>query len=120
MLNQPPHKTEMTACITVKLKNMIFLLLFLSQINDFDLKIVDLVPDMLSYICPLVTVDSPSHVFNGRCGLCLKLLTKDTERKISCIPGKINVDARGDIVYTHVRYDSSHSERQSSVLSCVS
>lgn len=40
-----------------------------------------------------------------RCGLCLKLLTKDTERKIPCVPGKINVDWRGDVIYTHTRYD---------------
>ncbi|XP_029926432.1 uncharacterized protein KIAA1841 isoform X2 [Myripristis murdjan] len=38
-----------------------------------------------------------------RCGLCLKLLTKDTERKISCVPGKINIDVRGNITYTHTR-----------------
>ncbi|XP_071337519.1 SANT and BTB domain regulator of class switch recombination isoform X2 [Trachinotus anak] len=41
-----------------------------------------------------------------RCGLCLKLLTKDTERKISCVPGKINIDARGEIIYTHTRQKS--------------
>lgn len=45
-------------------------------------------------------------VCTDRCGLCLKLLTKDTERRISCVPGKINVDWRGDIIYTHTRYDS--------------
>ncbi|XP_062863595.1 SANT and BTB domain regulator of class switch recombination isoform X2 [Trichomycterus rosablanca] len=39
-----------------------------------------------------------------RCGLCLKLLTRDTERKISCVPGKINIDPRGNIVYTHSRH----------------
>ncbi|MEQ2178132.1 hypothetical protein GOODEAATRI_010823 [Goodea atripinnis] len=42
-----------------------------------------------------------------RCGLCLKLLTKDTERKISCIPGKINVDVRGQIIFMHTRCYSS-------------
>uniref|UniRef100_A0A8C5GAS9 SANT and BTB domain-containing protein n=1 Tax=Gouania willdenowi TaxID=441366 RepID=A0A8C5GAS9_GOUWI len=41
-----------------------------------------------------------------RCALCLKLLTKDTERKIPCVPGKINVDARGEIIYTHTRLKS--------------
>lgn len=109
MLDQPHHKTEMTACITVKSENI---KKNLSQINNFNLKMLDLDPDMLSYICPLIIVDSlfVTRVFNGRCGLCLKLLTKDTERKISCVPGKINVDARGDIIYTHIRYDSSHSE----------
>lgn len=48
--------------------------------------------------------DSPGNASTlYRCGLCLKLLTKVTERKISCVPGKINVDQRGDIIYTHVR-----------------
>lgn len=46
-------------------------------------------------------------VFDGRCALCLKLLTRDTERKMSCVPGKINVDARGEIVYTHIRYETA-------------
>uniref|UniRef100_A0A3B5LDL6 SANT and BTB domain regulator of CSR n=1 Tax=Xiphophorus couchianus TaxID=32473 RepID=A0A3B5LDL6_9TELE len=46
--------------------------------------------------------DSPGNASTlYRCGLCLKLLTKDTERKISCVPGKINVDVRGQIIYTH-------------------
>ncbi|XP_054584213.1 SANT and BTB domain regulator of class switch recombination [Eptesicus fuscus] len=38
-----------------------------------------------------------------RCCLCKKLLTKETERRISCIPGKINVDRHGNIVYIHIR-----------------
>nr|XP_046258071.1 SANT and BTB domain regulator of class switch recombination isoform X1 [Scatophagus argus]XP_046258072.1 SANT and BTB domain regulator of class switch recombination isoform X1 [Scatophagus argus] len=51
--------------------------------------------------------DSPGNASTlYRCGLCLKLLTKDTERKISCVPGKINVDARGEIIYTHMRQKS--------------
>lgn len=50
-------------------------------------------------VCPFCCV------FIGRCALCLKLLTKDTEKKISCVPGKINVDSRGEIIYTHTRYD---------------
>ncbi|XP_035982053.1 uncharacterized protein KIAA1841 homolog [Fundulus heteroclitus] len=51
--------------------------------------------------------DSPGNASTlYRCGLCLKLLTKDTERKISCLPGKINVDVRGQIVYTHTRQKS--------------
>lgn len=51
--------------------------------------------------------DSPGNASTlYRCGLCLKLLTKDTERKILCVPGKINVDSRGDIIYTHVRQKS--------------
>uniref|UniRef100_A0A8C7YHJ3 SANT and BTB domain regulator of CSR n=1 Tax=Oryzias sinensis TaxID=183150 RepID=A0A8C7YHJ3_9TELE len=49
--------------------------------------------------------DSPGNASSlYRCGQCLKLLTKDTERSISCLPGKINVDERGEIVYTHSRY----------------
>uniref|UniRef100_A0A8C4DQX9 SANT and BTB domain regulator of CSR n=1 Tax=Dicentrarchus labrax TaxID=13489 RepID=A0A8C4DQX9_DICLA len=48
--------------------------------------------------------DSPGNASTlYRCGLCLKLLIKDTERKISCVPGKINIDARGEIIYTHIR-----------------
>ncbi|KAF0021894.1 hypothetical protein F2P81_025853 [Scophthalmus maximus] len=54
--------------------------------------------------------DSPGNASTlYRCGLCLKLLTKDTERKISCVLGKINIDARGEIIYTHTRYYSSRS-----------
>ncbi|XP_074532714.1 SANT and BTB domain regulator of class switch recombination isoform X2 [Halichoeres trimaculatus] len=51
--------------------------------------------------------DSPGNASTlYRCGLCLKLLTRETERKISCVPGKINIDARGEIVYTHTRQKS--------------
>ncbi|XP_037064834.1 uncharacterized protein KIAA1841 homolog isoform X4 [Peromyscus leucopus] len=38
-----------------------------------------------------------------RCCLCKKLLTRETERRIPCIPGKINVDRHGNIVYIHIR-----------------
>ncbi|XP_025210018.1 uncharacterized protein KIAA1841 homolog isoform X3 [Theropithecus gelada] len=38
-----------------------------------------------------------------RCCLCKKLLTKETERRIPCVPGKINVDRHGNIVYIHIR-----------------
>ncbi|XP_029691598.1 uncharacterized protein KIAA1841 homolog isoform X1 [Takifugu rubripes] len=48
--------------------------------------------------------DSPGNASTlYRCALCLKLLTKDTEKRISCVPGKINVDSRGEIIYTHSR-----------------
>ncbi|XP_072293260.1 SANT and BTB domain regulator of class switch recombination [Eucyclogobius newberryi] len=51
--------------------------------------------------------DSPGNASRlYRCGLCLKLLTRETERKISCVLGKINVDQRGDIIYTHIRQKS--------------
>ncbi|XP_008428596.1 uncharacterized protein KIAA1841 isoform X2 [Poecilia reticulata] len=51
--------------------------------------------------------DSPGNASTlYRCGLCLKLLTKDTERKISCVPGKINIDVQGQIIYTHTRQKS--------------
>uniref|UniRef100_A0AAY4DPJ2 SANT and BTB domain-containing protein n=1 Tax=Denticeps clupeoides TaxID=299321 RepID=A0AAY4DPJ2_9TELE len=51
--------------------------------------------------------DSPGNAATlYRCGLCFKLLTKDTERKISCIPGKINVDPHGNIMYSHTRHKS--------------
>ncbi|XP_010212719.1 PREDICTED: uncharacterized protein KIAA1841 homolog [Tinamus guttatus] len=38
-----------------------------------------------------------------RCCLCKKLLTKETQRRIPCVPGKINIDQHGDIVYVHIR-----------------
>ncbi|XP_021066424.1 uncharacterized protein KIAA1841 homolog [Mus pahari] len=38
-----------------------------------------------------------------RCCLCKKLLTRETERRIPCIPGKINVDRHGNIIYIHIR-----------------
>ncbi|CAJ0933392.1 unnamed protein product [Ranitomeya imitator] len=38
-----------------------------------------------------------------RCCLCKKLLTKDVEQKIACLPGKINIDQYGNIVYFHIR-----------------
>uniref|UniRef100_A0A8C4TRF0 KIAA1841 n=1 Tax=Falco tinnunculus TaxID=100819 RepID=A0A8C4TRF0_FALTI len=38
-----------------------------------------------------------------RCCLCKKLLTKETERRIPCVPGKINIDLHGNIVYVHIR-----------------
>uniref|UniRef100_A0A3B4A772 SANT and BTB domain-containing protein n=1 Tax=Periophthalmus magnuspinnatus TaxID=409849 RepID=A0A3B4A772_9GOBI len=51
--------------------------------------------------------DSPGNASTlYRCGLCQKLLTRDTERRICCVPGKINVDQRGDIIYTHSRQKS--------------
>ncbi|XP_061914810.1 SANT and BTB domain regulator of class switch recombination isoform X1 [Entelurus aequoreus] len=48
--------------------------------------------------------DSPGNASTlYRCGLCLKMLTEDTQRKISCLSGKINIDYHGEIVYTHSR-----------------
>ncbi|XP_050828924.1 SANT and BTB domain regulator of class switch recombination isoform X2 [Serinus canaria] len=38
-----------------------------------------------------------------RCCLCKKLLTRETERRIPCVPGKINIDQHGNIVYVHIR-----------------
>ncbi|XP_032622629.1 SANT and BTB domain regulator of class switch recombination isoform X1 [Chelonoidis abingdonii] len=38
-----------------------------------------------------------------RCCLCKKLLTKETERRVSCVPGKINIDQHGNIIYVHKR-----------------
>uniref|UniRef100_A0A673KH46 SANT and BTB domain-containing protein n=1 Tax=Sinocyclocheilus rhinocerous TaxID=307959 RepID=A0A673KH46_9TELE len=49
--------------------------------------------------------DSPGNASTlYRCGLCLKLLTKETERKIPCDPNKINIDALGNIVFNHTRH----------------
>ncbi|KAJ7987443.1 hypothetical protein DPEC_G00326530 [Dallia pectoralis] len=51
--------------------------------------------------------DSPANASTlYRCDLCLKLLTKETERKISCIPGKINIDLQGYITFSHSRQKS--------------
>ncbi|KAK0139313.1 hypothetical protein N1851_024050 [Merluccius polli] len=51
--------------------------------------------------------DSPGNASTlYRCGLCHKLLTKDTERRISCVPGKIHIDAKGEIAYSHTRQKS--------------
>ncbi|KAJ8402676.1 hypothetical protein AAFF_G00363480 [Aldrovandia affinis] len=51
--------------------------------------------------------DSPCNAATlYRCSLCNKLLTKETERTISCIPGKINIDPHGSIIYTHSRHKS--------------
>ncbi|XP_051503147.1 SANT and BTB domain regulator of class switch recombination isoform X1 [Myxocyprinus asiaticus] len=49
--------------------------------------------------------DSPGNASTMyRCGLCLKLLTKETERKIPCVPNKINIDTRGNIIFSHTRH----------------
>ncbi|XP_049591795.1 SANT and BTB domain regulator of class switch recombination isoform X2 [Syngnathus scovelli] len=46
--------------------------------------------------------DSPRNASTlYRCGLCLKMVTKDTQKKTSCVPEKINIDAHGEIVYAH-------------------
>ncbi|RXM35077.1 hypothetical protein EOD39_4341 [Acipenser ruthenus] len=37
-----------------------------------------------------------------RCSVCNKLLTKETEKKVSCVPGKINIDMHGNIIYNHI------------------
>ncbi|XP_040283392.1 uncharacterized protein KIAA1841 homolog isoform X1 [Bufo bufo] len=48
--------------------------------------------------------DSPANAGTlYRCCLCKKLLTKDVEQKIACLPGKINIDQHGNIVYCHIR-----------------
>ncbi|XP_073421141.1 SANT and BTB domain regulator of class switch recombination isoform X1 [Dendrobates tinctorius] len=48
--------------------------------------------------------DSPANAGTlYRCCLCKKLLTKDVEQKIACLPGKINIDQYGNIVYFHIR-----------------
>ncbi|XP_072546219.1 SANT and BTB domain regulator of class switch recombination isoform X2 [Salminus brasiliensis] len=101
------------SCINSNLANRIALLFTHNQADDikdkkdkfksklFQKKIEKLFdPDYENH-------DSPGNAATlYRCGLCLKLLTKDTERKISCVPGKINIDPRGNIVYTHSRHKS--------------
>ncbi|XP_077585498.1 SANT and BTB domain regulator of class switch recombination [Stigmatopora nigra] len=48
--------------------------------------------------------DSPRNASTlYRCGLCLKMLTEDTHRKISCVPGTFNIDSHGEIIFTHSR-----------------
>lgn len=56
----------------------------------------------LAFRTDVTTTVCPSS--SSRCGLCLKLLTKDTERKVSCVPGKINIDPHGNIIYIHTRW----------------
>ncbi|XP_034080991.1 uncharacterized protein KIAA1841 homolog isoform X4 [Gymnodraco acuticeps] len=61
--------------------------------------------------------DSPGNASTlYRCGLCLKTLTKDTERNISCVPGKINIDSRGEIIYSHTKQKSWDVHEYISVL----
>ncbi|XP_063774298.1 SANT and BTB domain regulator of class switch recombination isoform X2 [Pseudophryne corroboree] len=48
--------------------------------------------------------DSPASAATlYRCWLCKKLLTKEVEQKIACLPGKINIDQYGNIVFFHIR-----------------
>ncbi|XP_043941189.1 uncharacterized protein KIAA1841-like [Protopterus annectens] len=48
--------------------------------------------------------DSPGNASTlYRCCLCKRLLTKETDQKISCIPGKISIDTHGNVVYFHIR-----------------
>ncbi|XP_024916417.1 uncharacterized protein KIAA1841 homolog isoform X2 [Cynoglossus semilaevis] len=48
--------------------------------------------------------DSPGNASTlYRCGQCLKLLTRDTERNVPCVPGQMDIDARGQIVFSHSR-----------------
>ncbi|CAH2253612.1 Hypothetical predicted protein [Pelobates cultripes] len=48
--------------------------------------------------------DSPANASTlYRCCLCKRLLTKEAEQKIACLPGKINIDQYGNIVYFHIR-----------------
>ncbi|KAM4772124.1 SANT and BTB domain regulator of class switch recombination [Rhinophrynus dorsalis] len=48
--------------------------------------------------------DSPANAATlFRCSLCKRLLTKEAEQKIACLPGKINIDQHGNIVYFHIR-----------------
>ncbi|KAM9315654.1 SANT and BTB domain regulator of class switch recombination [Gastrophryne carolinensis] len=48
--------------------------------------------------------DSPSNAATlYRCCYCKKLLTKEVEQKIACLPGKININKYGNIVYFHIR-----------------
>ncbi|XP_078505421.1 SANT and BTB domain regulator of class switch recombination isoform X2 [Lissotriton helveticus] len=48
--------------------------------------------------------DSPGNAATlYRCCLCKKLLTKENEQRIPCLPGKININQHGNIVYHHIR-----------------
>ncbi|XP_029449564.1 uncharacterized protein KIAA1841 homolog isoform X2 [Rhinatrema bivittatum] len=48
--------------------------------------------------------DSPGNAATlSRCCLCKRLLTREVEQKIPCVPGKINIDQHGNIVYFHIR-----------------
>ncbi|KAG8443966.1 hypothetical protein GDO86_009232 [Hymenochirus boettgeri] len=48
--------------------------------------------------------DSPANASTlFRCCLCKRLLTKEAEKKIACLPEKISIDQHGNIVYFHLR-----------------
>ncbi|XP_048392845.1 SANT and BTB domain regulator of class switch recombination isoform X4 [Stegostoma tigrinum] len=48
--------------------------------------------------------DSPASADTlYRCSMCKKLLTKETEKMIPCVPVKININLRGNIIYLHIR-----------------
>nr|XP_033794092.1 uncharacterized protein KIAA1841 homolog isoform X2 [Geotrypetes seraphini] len=48
--------------------------------------------------------DSPGNAATlSRCCLCKRILTKEAEQKIPCVPGKINIDQHGNIIYFHIR-----------------
>ncbi|XP_072907169.1 SANT and BTB domain regulator of class switch recombination isoform X2 [Hemitrygon akajei] len=48
--------------------------------------------------------DSPGSAHTlYRCSLCKKLLTKETEKMLPCLPVKINIDLHGNIIYLHNR-----------------
>ncbi|OCT79717.1 hypothetical protein XELAEV_18026526mg [Xenopus laevis] len=48
--------------------------------------------------------DSPANASTlFRCCLCKRLLTKEAEKKIDCLPGRISIDQHGNIVYLHIR-----------------
>ncbi|XP_032881040.1 uncharacterized protein KIAA1841 homolog isoform X4 [Amblyraja radiata] len=46
--------------------------------------------------------DSPGSAHTlYRCSLCKKVLTKETEKMFPCLPVKIRIDLRGNIIYLH-------------------
>ncbi|XP_032881036.1 uncharacterized protein KIAA1841 homolog isoform X1 [Amblyraja radiata] len=48
--------------------------------------------------------DSPGSAHTlYRCSLCKKVLTKETEKMFPCLPVKIRIDLRGNIIYLHNR-----------------
>lgn len=53
--------------------------------------------DFTNQDCP----ENASTMF--RCSVCKKLLTKNLERKVKCMPSRMTVDKRGQLTFCHVR-----------------
>lgn len=53
--------------------------------------------DFTNNDCP----ENASTLF--RCSVCKKMLTRNLERRVTCMPSRVTVDKRGQLTYCHVR-----------------